>query len=331
MRIGVAVLALAFAGTFLLPVTGAQAQTAPRVQTAQASQSAGTDFSAQSRRTRRPPTRIGSIRATTPTMSIRATFPAAMPCGTAPPHMWRNSAQRHGHHPAPELLLAAGLEQPRDTGEPDENLDWSDDTDGVAGDRRRRHDQYRLGGESDHRSAANPIGAATNPIGARSQIAYRQDRYGYGPYDYSRYDHSPYDYSPYDYSPYDRVPYGGWSYYGRPYLYAPAPFPLGFDFGLRLVEGAKNFVARMERSEIRDLDTAALIAGLRRAPSGLRDPSRSTWLRVFRPSQAIGQNGAPSRAFADFVESDFDLERGPSANIRSGGFNDPIELSAYHG
>jgi hypothetical protein len=58
MRIGVAVLALAFAGTFLLPVAGARAQTAPRMPTAQASQPAGTDISAQSRRTRRPPTRI---------------------------------------------------------------------------------------------------------------------------------------------------------------------------------------------------------------------------------------------------------------------------------
>ena len=66
----------------------------------------------------------------------------------------------------------------------------------------------------------------------RTQRAYREDRYGYGPYDRSRYDHSPYDYSPYDASSYDRSPYGGWSYYyGRPYFYAPAPFPLGFDFG----------------------------------------------------------------------------------------------------
>jgi hypothetical protein len=58
MRIGSAVLALAFAGTFLLPVGAAQAQAAPRVHTAQTPQSAGTDISAQSRRTRRPPTRI---------------------------------------------------------------------------------------------------------------------------------------------------------------------------------------------------------------------------------------------------------------------------------
>ena len=57
MRIGVAFLSLAFAGTLLLPVAGAQAQTAPQPQTAQASQS-GTEFSAQSRRVRRPPTRI---------------------------------------------------------------------------------------------------------------------------------------------------------------------------------------------------------------------------------------------------------------------------------
>jgi hypothetical protein len=71
----------------------------------------------------------------------------------------------------------------------------------------------------------------TQPAPQRTQLApdrtaYRQDRYGYGAYDHSRYDHSPYDHSPND------RPYGGWSYYyGRPYLYAPAPFPLGFDFG----------------------------------------------------------------------------------------------------
>lgn len=71
---------------------------------------------------------------------------------------------------------------------------------------------------------------------ARAQRGY-QDRYGYSPYDTSRYDrsrydHSRYDHSPYDYGPYDRPYAGGWSYYyGRPYYYAPAPFPLGFDFG----------------------------------------------------------------------------------------------------
>jgi hypothetical protein len=60
----------------------------------------------------------------------------------------------------------------------------------------------------------------------RTQRAIRQHRAGYGAYDASRYDHSRYDTNAYD------RPYGGWSYYyGRPYFYAPAPFPLGFDFG----------------------------------------------------------------------------------------------------
>jgi hypothetical protein len=53
MRIGSAVLSLAVAGTFLLPMATAPA--APREQTAQASQSAATELSAQSRRVRRPP------------------------------------------------------------------------------------------------------------------------------------------------------------------------------------------------------------------------------------------------------------------------------------
>jgi hypothetical protein len=57
MRIGSAVLSLAVAGTFLLPAAGTQAQTVPRAQTAQASQS-GNDLSAQNRRYRRPPARI---------------------------------------------------------------------------------------------------------------------------------------------------------------------------------------------------------------------------------------------------------------------------------
>jgi hypothetical protein len=58
MRIGTAVLLVAVAGTFLLPVAGARAQAAPSgLQTAQASQPAVTDVSAQ-RRIRRPPTRL---------------------------------------------------------------------------------------------------------------------------------------------------------------------------------------------------------------------------------------------------------------------------------
>jgi hypothetical protein len=67
---------------------------------------------------------------------------------------------------------------------------------------------------------------------ARTQRADRQAWYGYGPFDSSRHDRSRYDHSPYDHSSYDRPHPGGWTYYyGRPYYYAPAPFPLGFDFG----------------------------------------------------------------------------------------------------
>jgi hypothetical protein len=65
MRIGSAVLALALAGTFLLAAAAAQAQTAPRVQAAQPSQT-GTDLSAQSRRVRRPPARIRIYRSYNP-------------------------------------------------------------------------------------------------------------------------------------------------------------------------------------------------------------------------------------------------------------------------
>jgi hypothetical protein len=57
MRIGSAALSLAIAGTFLLPAAATQAQTAPRVQQ-QASPSADTEFSAQDRKVRRPPTRL---------------------------------------------------------------------------------------------------------------------------------------------------------------------------------------------------------------------------------------------------------------------------------
>ncbi|WP_375414881.1 hypothetical protein [uncultured Bradyrhizobium sp.] len=73
---------------------------------------------------------------------------------------------------------------------------------------------------------------------ARAQRVYRYDGYGYGyrygGYGYRAYDASPYAASPYaasryDHSRYDWSSYGG--YYGRPYFYAPAPFPLGFDFG----------------------------------------------------------------------------------------------------
>jgi hypothetical protein len=81
-------------------------------------------------------------------------------------------------------------------------------------------------------SAAKVITVPQRTQLAPDRTGYRQDRYGYGAYDTSRYDHSRYDHSPYDTNAYDRPYAGGWSYYyGRPYLYAPAPFPLGFDFG----------------------------------------------------------------------------------------------------
>ena len=61
-------------------------------------------------------------------------------------------------------------------------------------------------------SAAKVITVPQRTQLARHHRVYRQDRTGYGPYDPA----------------YDR----GWTYYyGRPYYYAPAPFPLGFDFG----------------------------------------------------------------------------------------------------
>jgi hypothetical protein len=58
MRIGSVILSLMVAGAFLVPVAAVQARTAPQRQAVQALQGAGTDLSAQSRRVRRPPTRI---------------------------------------------------------------------------------------------------------------------------------------------------------------------------------------------------------------------------------------------------------------------------------
>jgi len=59
-------------------------------------------------------------------------------------------------------------------------------------------------GESDHRSATKP-----NSCPRARSASSAQDRAGYGPYDRGM----------------TAVTY----YYGRPYFYAPAPFPLGFD------------------------------------------------------------------------------------------------------
>jgi adenylate cyclase len=46
-------------------------------------------------------------------------------------------------------------------------------------------------------------------------------------------------------------------------------------------------------------------------------------------TKQLGRMVLLSRAFADFVKSDFDLERVGEYPVR--GFNDPIELFAYHG
>jgi adenylate cyclase len=46
-------------------------------------------------------------------------------------------------------------------------------------------------------------------------------------------------------------------------------------------------------------------------------------------TKQLGRTVLLSRAFADFVENDFDLERVGEYPVR--GFNDPIELFAYHG
>jgi adenylate cyclase len=46
-------------------------------------------------------------------------------------------------------------------------------------------------------------------------------------------------------------------------------------------------------------------------------------------TKQLGRKVLLSRAFADFVERDFDLERVGEYPVR--GFNDPIELFAYRG
>ena len=46
-------------------------------------------------------------------------------------------------------------------------------------------------------------------------------------------------------------------------------------------------------------------------------------------TKQLGRKVLLSRAFADFVQSDFDLERVGEYPVR--GFSDPIELFAYHG
>ena len=51
--------------------------------------------------------------------------------------------------------------------------------------------------------------------------------------------------------------------------------------------------------------------------------------RIEAFTKQVGKPVLLSRAFADFVKSEFDLERVGEYPVR--GFNDPIELFAYHG
>jgi adenylate cyclase len=51
--------------------------------------------------------------------------------------------------------------------------------------------------------------------------------------------------------------------------------------------------------------------------------------RLETVTKQLGRTLLLSRAFADFVKGDFDLERVGEYPVR--GFNDPIELFAYHG
>jgi hypothetical protein len=61
-------------------------------------------------------------------------------------------------------------------------------------------------------------------------------------------------------------------------------------------------------------------------PSPAREDMAS---RLETLTKQLGRTVLLSRAFADFVESDFDLERVGEYPVR--GFNDRIELFAYHG
>jgi len=61
------------------------------------------------------------------------------------------------------------------------------------------------------------------------------------------------------------------------------------------------------------------------SPTG---PAVNMASRLETLTKQLGRTVLLSRAFADFVESDFDLERVGEYPVR--GFNDPIELFAYH-
>jgi adenylate cyclase len=61
----------------------------------------------------------------------------------------------------------------------------------------------------------------------------------------------------------------------------------------------------------------------------LAGPAVNMASRLETLTKQLGRTVLLSRAFADFVESDFDLE--PVGEYPVRGFNEPIELFAYHG
>ena len=58
-------------------------------------------------------------------------------------------------------------------------------------------------------------------------------------------------------------------------------------------------------------------------------PAVNTASRLETLTKTLDRKVLLSRAFADFVQSDFDLERVGEHPVR--GFSHPIELFAYHG
>jgi adenylate cyclase len=65
------------------------------------------------------------------------------------------------------------------------------------------------------------------------------------------------------------------------------------------------------------------------APFTVIGPAVNMASRLETLTKQLGTTVLLSRSFADFVENDFDLERVGEYAVR--GFNDPIELFAYHG
>ena len=71
------------------------------------------------------------------------------------------------------------------------------------------------------------------------------------------------------------------------------------------------------------------IGSLTRLDVTVIGPAVNMASRLETLTKQLGKAVLLSRAFADFVDSDFDLERVGEYSVR--GFSDPIELFAYHG